>query len=508
MADSEIARLGIAVDSSQAKDAAKNLDDLAKATKPAVAAAEDLADATTAAAEALEKEQKGAAEAATATSGMVDKIKPATAATTGLGKAAADASRATAAMRKEATPAAKGASDFGKAADTAASGAEEMSEQTGLARHELINLSRQAQDVAVSLAGGQGLGTVLMQQGSQIADVFVSSKGSVGGFARQVVSAVGPTRLFGLALAATATAAAVTINSVAKMEKAFDDVARGAGTTVATLHALDSAAGFKGITSPEFLKGVEQFGRAIYDAQHGVGGLAEVFRANGKSAKDFASYFETAADLIRNAGTDQQRLVMLQQMGLPATMSWVRLMSQGRDGIRAAVEEATKFGTSADENLIAKARQFDDAWNRAAKNLSTGFRSAVVESASWLDSLSAKGTALLMKLPGIGSAVPTNILRNAMRDRAAGYEAGTVMNAGTDVTDFYRGTALADTATNKRTVDPNAILIDIARQQQRIGLLGATKTVGEIIDGQKIVKFTPSPEKDERDDCDKHRRAA
>jgi hypothetical protein len=59
--------------------------------------------------------------------------------------------------------------------------------KVGLARHELINLSRQAQDVAVSLGSGQSFGTVLLQQGSQIADVFASSTGSVRGFFSQAI---------------------------------------------------------------------------------------------------------------------------------------------------------------------------------------------------------------------------------------------------------------------------------------------------------------------------------
>jgi hypothetical protein len=59
--------------------------------------------------------------------------------------------------------------------------------QTGLARHELINLGRQAQDVGVSLASGQSPLMVLAQQGSQIADVFISSGKSVGQFFTQAI---------------------------------------------------------------------------------------------------------------------------------------------------------------------------------------------------------------------------------------------------------------------------------------------------------------------------------
>jgi hypothetical protein len=57
---------------------------------------------------------------------------------------------------------------------------EEHSRSVGLARHEWINLSRQMQDVGVSLAGGQAPLTVLVQQGSQIADIFSSSPGGAG----------------------------------------------------------------------------------------------------------------------------------------------------------------------------------------------------------------------------------------------------------------------------------------------------------------------------------------
>jgi phage-related minor tail protein len=59
--------------------------------------------------------------------------------------------------------------------------------QTGLNRYELLNLSRQMQDVGVSLAGGQSPFVVLTQQGSQILDVFQATTGSVRGFFSQAI---------------------------------------------------------------------------------------------------------------------------------------------------------------------------------------------------------------------------------------------------------------------------------------------------------------------------------
>ncbi|MGD9545044.1 MAG: phage tail length tape measure family protein [Methylocystis sp.] len=79
---------------------------------------------------------------------------------------------------------------------------------TGLARHEWINLSRQFQDVGVSLAGGQSPTLVLLQQGSQIADIF-SSSGSGAGAALRSFGATAVRALFSPIGAATALAAAI-----------------------------------------------------------------------------------------------------------------------------------------------------------------------------------------------------------------------------------------------------------------------------------------------------------
>lgn len=69
--------------------------------------------------------------------------------------------------------------------------AEASSKSTGLARYEIINLSRQLQDLGVSLASGQSPFTVLIQQGTQVADVFANSQGSVRGFLGQLTSGIG-----------------------------------------------------------------------------------------------------------------------------------------------------------------------------------------------------------------------------------------------------------------------------------------------------------------------------
>ena len=280
----------------------------------------------------------------------------------------------------------------------AATANDNMAKSTGLARYEMINLSRQIQDVGVSLAGGQSPFTVLVQQGTQIGDVFGSSQGTVRGFASQVIGMITPMRLLGLGTLAVAAAGYALYSSWKSVELQFDDTARAAGVTVRRMHELEAAASFKGIKTDDFLPSMEKFAAQVYQARNSAGGLAEVMQANGLHAKTFDDYLNRAADLIRNASSDQQRLVLLQQMGLPATMEWVRFLAQGSDGLRRAAAEATQFGGAANDNMIAKAREFDEAWNKALKNLSLGFRGAFVDAFDWLSNLSNRLTAVLISL--------------------------------------------------------------------------------------------------------------
>ncbi|WP_292529504.1 phage tail length tape measure family protein [Methylocystis sp.] len=93
---------------------------------------------------------------------------------------------------------------------------------TGLARHEWINLSRQFQDVGVSLAGGQSPLTVLFQQGSQIADIFGSSgagaAGALRSFGAGAVRAL--TSPIGIAVQLTAAVAGIEVAAL-KAESAL-----------------------------------------------------------------------------------------------------------------------------------------------------------------------------------------------------------------------------------------------------------------------------------------------
>jgi hypothetical protein len=389
-------------------------------------------------------------------------------------------------------------------AGRAATAADRLQRQTGLARHELVNLSRQAQDIGVSLASGQSPFTVLIQQGTQVADVFANSQGSVRGFGGQVASVLTPTRLLAGGLLGVGAGFAFMLKNVADSAKQFDDMARSVNTTIGTLRGLQQAASFKGIGQEDFFKAMQQFGGQVYDAKNNMGQLADFLRANGQSAKGFQDAFEKVAELIKNARDDQERLQLLQRAGLPATMDWVRFLSQGKDGIRAATAEAVKFNESAEGKLIASARKFDEAWATATTKMVNNFKSAMVEIVGamasvqvpkWLQNAASGAVAGAMRgqgagplgavvggvAGGIAGAVSPSTPNSIVADRFGAFSAGG--NGGLQSALQNRANSLNGT---KPTVDPEVLRRQMALEQQRIGILSQLGQVEDVVRAKEL----------------------
>lgn len=352
----------------------------------------------------------------------------------------------------------------------------EVAKTGELASHELINLSRQLQDVFVSLASGQRPTTVFIQQGTQLADIYGSSKnGTVGGSLKQIggiiASVITPMRLLGLGVAATGALALASLSSWKSYTLQLDDAAKSAGANTKELAKLQAAASIKGITFDDFTKGIEQFGKDVYEAKNNMGGLAELLRVNGMRASDFEDALGKVADLIKNAKSDQQALVILQQAGLPATMQWVRLLSGGKDGLKAAKDAAVLFGDSADKEMIDKARQFDEAWNKVQQNFAVGWRNAAVNAGGFIQAITdkiPKATPLRLDLPqDVKSAYLANALKNGR---------GTRLTSDSDVSDSY---SFMQPKSSKKAEDPADVKNRIALEQQYLGLLGQTTTATE-----------------------------
>lgn len=128
---------------------------------------------------------------------------------------------------------------------TVAAATDTMAKSAGLARHEMVNLSRQMQDVVTMAAMGQAPMQIFTSQAAQIYDVFASSNATAGGFARQVAGIFSPARVAigGVTAAVLAGAAAWIMYDSAQRETArtLAGLGRDSGLTVQGLNAIAEA---------------------------------------------------------------------------------------------------------------------------------------------------------------------------------------------------------------------------------------------------------------------------
>ncbi len=177
---------------------------------------------------------------------------------------------------------------------------------TGLARYELINFSRQVQDIGVSLAGGQSPLRVLIEQGSQIADIFISSKASIASFFGQIatwgrsstallVGFVGAVASIGVG----AISAAASWSSAQKeIQRALLGIGAASGVTVNDINKIAEAASSTKFSTSEATEAASAFaatGKIYKDNIQAATALTYDFaKAMGKDTTEAAKMLAAA----------------------------------------------------------------------------------------------------------------------------------------------------------------------------------------------------------------------
>ena len=245
---------------------------------------------------------------------------PASAAFTDMIKGMSSIGAATLESSKASEQMIKGMSGMSKGAVESAKGTEQLGNAGKAARYELINFNRQIQDVVVSLASGQNPFTVFIQQGSQLSDVALTSGKSLGQLAVGVLGMFSPLTLLVGGIGAVVAGFVLMSKAWSDMAIQADNLSKRLGAPIAQLQELQGAAAIKGISTDDFVKGMELFGDSISQAKRGLGDMKELFRLNGQSvSQDMLPNFMKVADLVQNAKTEVDKLNVLQAAGLPRT---------------------------------------------------------------------------------------------------------------------------------------------------------------------------------------------
>lgn len=244
----------------------------------------------------------------------------------------------------------------------AASSTGQFTRASGLARHEMINLGRQVQDVGTMLAMGQSPFAILASQGAQVADIFATTSASIGSVIRQLAGGVLRFATSGAGLAtagagvgiAAAFSASNYVDGQREVEKALRGVGAASGVTLDQINRLanaqagaarisvasarETAAAFAGTgkVNPTQLPGLLGFSReyAAFTGQGTTDAAAELAKAFADPSKGA----ETLADRLGGLNSAAERWIRDQQ----AAGNMLGAQSALLEAFRAQVEGSTE----------------------------------------------------------------------------------------------------------------------------------------------------------------------
>lgn len=217
-----------------------------------------------------------------------------------------------------------------------------MGESSKLAGHHTQNLAFQLQDVVVSLAGGQKPMTVFMQQGSQIGQIMMQSGLSVKTFAAEVAAMTGrvvaavalhPAFLAFAAAAGTAFVAFQDFQAEVGKTGELEKFQASLGLTRKELKELEKEVGPAAITMGDVFKGL---GKTISDALNlgpAFDAFKEAFFATFRFVAELGS--DVAAGIYAAFVGTYQGIIETYKM-LPAAMGDV--LTQAVNGMARGLE--------------------------------------------------------------------------------------------------------------------------------------------------------------------------
>lgn len=250
-----------------------------------------------------------------------------------------------------------------------------------LTSNQLVNLSYQLNDVVVSLAGGQRPLMVLMQQGSQIAQIFGPGAGVSGvlrGVWQGLTSLVTATTAVIAGIAAVGGAVAYAyyayVSSQKELETALGGTGRAAGATVGQIEQIAEKSASAGSVSVAAAREMEaaflQTGKIGVSNFEGMIKVAKNYAATTgvditAATKELAQGF---ADPVRGADALNQKLNFLDDR----TRLYIRTLSDQNDrtGAQRVMLDALKGSLI---NAADAATTLGRAWDFVARMASNAF---------------------------------------------------------------------------------------------------------------------------------------
>ncbi|MEP9373534.1 hypothetical protein [Mesorhizobium sp. KR1-2] len=233
------------------------------------------------------------------------------------------------------------------------------------------NMARSATRINHHLAG---IGTKIGSFGKAFAGGLVGGMfvGGLEGFARGVKS---------------------TVSELATLHKTIERI----GMDAKVFQELQFGFQLAGVETGAFADGMDKFNKNIAVAATQGGKLADILKANGVAIRDqngnirsSESLLRDYAELVKNAGSEQERLLLVTEAFGRGDANFVNALKNGKEGLDDMAQAAEDAGGTIDKDLLKKADDFDDQWDRAWHRFDVNAKSAILTAITWLDRLYEK----------------------------------------------------------------------------------------------------------------------
>ena len=230
---------------------------------------------------------------------------------------------------------------------------------------------------------------------------------------RALKSTTSQVALFSKAFAAAFVGAGLTgftasvrrsIAELSELAKVIDRV----GLSSDVFQELQFGFELAGVAQTDFVTGMEQFTRRIGEASMGTGRLHDILGANGVALRDQNGEMRSSedllrdyADLIANAGSEQERMTLATEAFGRGGASFVNALKNGSAAFDDYADAAANAGGVIDSELLGRAEVLDDRITELSRNLNTQLNVAFVN-------LGSAAFAFADGLDGITGALDRN----------------------------------------------------------------------------------------------------
>lgn len=255
---------------------------------------------------------------------------------------------------------------------------------------------------------------IVLSARDQTGAAFTSARRNLGGLSRDV--AMLRTTVLGIVGIAGIAQLPRLIGSVISETSGIAKAADRIGITAERLQELHHSAKLADVSTSDLDSSMQQFTKRLGEAAASKTNLTKILAANNVALRNADGTIRPVndllsdyADLIKNAKSEQDRMVLATEAFGRSGMTMVNVLKGGRDGLRENAAEARRLGLVIDGDLVRSAEQVNDQWTRFSGIVATEFKRAVLNAVGGIRDANEELEAFAKTLGTVFNAIANNI---------------------------------------------------------------------------------------------------